>query len=107
MNKESNKKPVERSELRLGTQEMAMSRSEDYFVNSGRTYKKTKEYLERKRLNQAAYRARQQQANLLAVTCYVHKNNAENLRDFAKTLVNSPKNKRQSSGSCAITIIEP
>ncbi len=84
-----------------------MSRSKDYFVNNGRTYKKTKEYLERKRLNQAAYRARQQQADLLAVTCYVHKNNAEKLRDFAKTLVNSPKNKRQSSGSCAITIVEP
>ena len=74
-----------------------MSPSKEYFYNNGRRYEKTPEYLERKRLNQAAYRERQKRNNLLAVTCYVHKDNAEKLRSFASKLADPPKNKTKTA----------
>ena len=74
-----------------------MPPSKEYFYNNGRRYEKTPAYLERKRMNQAAYRERQQKANLLAVTCYIHQDNAEKLRHFASTLVAPPKNKNKTA----------
>ena len=58
---------------------------------------KTKEYLARKRMNQADYRARQIANSLREITCWIHKENVEKLRDFAKTLVDPPKNKNKTS----------
>jgi hypothetical protein len=68
-----------------------------YYENNGKLYPKTPEYLERKRMNQQAYRERQKKANQAEITLWVHKSNVQKLRDFAKTLVAAPKNKNKTA----------
>ena len=68
-----------------------------FYESNGKLYPKTPEYLERKRMNQAAYRERRKKANQAEITLWVHKSNVEKLRDFAKTLVAAPKNKTQTA----------